>query len=243
MKSVIIPKPAGITMNQLIIDYKNQQNKNAQHINKICFAGRLDPMARGLCLFLLNDECKKINEYKSLSKTYQFRIIIGLQTTSDDPLGIIQNINSELMTYKNCCVIKDKLESFINTKFKQEFEQKFHKFSTKCFNMKPTQKDLEPSHLVSIKSFKIEDYEKYDFQEWKERIISQINNIDSNCNFNQSNIIQQWNEIIALKELYAIPVTLTVSSGFYVRQFVRDFSDLMEFPLMTYDINRLSFCF
>ena len=64
-KSVIVYKPSGITMNQLILDYKNNQNNQnnqPQYINKICFAGRLDPMARGQCLFLINDECKKMNK-------------------------------------------------------------------------------------------------------------------------------------------------------------------------------------
>ena len=146
-------------------------------------------------------------------------------------------------------MIKDKLEKFIisiitKSKPESKFEQKFHKFSTKCFNMKPKEKDSPPPmHLVSIHSYKIEDYEKYDFQEWKERIISQINTIDTNCNFNQSNIIQQWNLITSIKELYAIPIILTVSSGFYIRQFVRDLSDSLDIPLLTYDINRISFVY
>ncbi len=54
---IIVYKPAGITMNQLILDYK-ETNKE---ISKVCFAGRLDPMARGQCLLLFNDECKKID--------------------------------------------------------------------------------------------------------------------------------------------------------------------------------------
>ena len=230
---IMVYKPAGITMNQLILDYKNKNN-----IAKICFAGRLDPMARGNCLFLFNEECKKIDNYKNLDKTYQFKIIIGLQTDSDDPLGLIQTIRPDLMTKEQIIKLKNNLE----IPEISEFRQKFHKFSTKCFNQKD--KTQEPSHLVSIYSYQIgneDDYEKYDFHCWKEQIISQINTIDNKCNFNQSNIIKQWNLITSIKELYAIPVTLTVSSGFYVRQFVRDQSEKIGIPLMVYDINRINF--
>jgi hypothetical protein len=54
----ILDKPAGITINQFITDYK----KNNQEINKLCFAGRLDPMARGKVMLLFNDECKQIDK-------------------------------------------------------------------------------------------------------------------------------------------------------------------------------------
>ena len=242
---IMIYKQAGITMNQLILYYKQKNN-----IAKICFAGRLDPMARGNCLLLFNEECKKIDNYKNLDKTYEFRIIVGLQTTSDDPLGIIQNIRQDLMTEEYAIDIKQKLES-IDCIFNKsrKFEQKYHILSTKCFNLKDNKQSSQPSHLVSIYSCEIGEPEKYDFAEWTNIIISQINTIDKKCDFNQTNIITQWKELLEekkeygmeIKELYAIPVRLKVSSGFYVRQFVRDISNYFNIPLMTYDINRINF--
>jgi len=240
---IMIYKPAGITMNQLILYYK-QTNKN---ISKVCFAGRLDPMARGQCLLLFNEECKKIDNYKKLDKTYEFRIIIGLQTTSDDPLGIIQKVRQDLMTEEYAIDIKQKLESIVYSS--QKFEQKYHLFSTKCFNLKNNDLSAHPSHLVSIYSCEIGEPEKYDFQEWVNDIITQIDTIDKKCDFNQTNIMTQWKELLEekkeygmeIKELYAIPVRLKVSSGFYVRQFVRDLSEKIKIPLMTYDINRINF--
>jgi hypothetical protein len=83
--------------------------------------------------------------------------------------------------------------------------------------------------------------ETYDYNKWSSEIISQIKKIDHACDFNQQNIIDQWSKNQNLLELYAIPVTLTVSSGFYIRQFVRDFSNEIYCPLLTYDINRLDF--
>ena len=241
LKNDIVIKPAGYTMNQFILDYK-EKNK----INKLCFAGRLDPMARGKVLLLFNDECKNIEKYKNMNKIYTFKIIIGFQTDSDDSLGIIQNINPNITT-ENIIEIKKKISFNIKT---GSFNQSFHKYSSKCINGKPlwqitkenekeNNEDL-PSHLVSIYDYKIGKCEQYNFIDWKTKIINQINTIDKKCNFNQENIINQWNNInLDIKHIYAIPITLTVSSGFYVRQFVRDFSDIIDFPLMVYDINRI----
>ena len=48
---IFINKPAGYTINQIIKKYKKEHN-----IKKLCFCGRLDPMARGKLLLLIKDE-------------------------------------------------------------------------------------------------------------------------------------------------------------------------------------------
>ncbi len=168
----IIIKPSGFTMNQIIKKYlKDNDNKHVSRngtikISKVCFAGRLDPMARGEILLLFNDECKKINHYKNFTKTYQFEIILGIQTTSDDPLGIIKKIDKidkidkiekidkidkiekidkvdEMNENKSS---KNVLDSSTLTKLKNQildigqpktFFQKFHNYSSKCLNGQP----------------------------------------------------------------------------------------------------------
>ena len=238
----IILKSPGQTMNQLIEEYK----KTCHHsITKICYAGRLDPMARGDVLLLFNDECKKVEKYNMLKKTYKFKIILGLQTDSDDPMGILENITniSSLDTLIN---LKIKVNNNINI---GEFRQKFHIYSSKCVKGLPLwhyaknkinlyDEDI-PSHLVTIYNYKIGILEQYDYLSWKDTIINQIKTIDTKCDFNQEHIINQWNQFNKFDKLYAIPVILDVSSGFYVRQFVRDLSDLIGIPLLTYDINRI----
>jgi len=52
------------------------------------YAGRLDPMAEGLLLILAGEECKKKDEYTSLEKTYQAKILFGVGTDTYDLLGI-----------------------------------------------------------------------------------------------------------------------------------------------------------
>jgi tRNA pseudouridine(55) synthase len=240
----IINKSSGITMNQLIKKYIEDNNVSRNEtISKVCFAGRLDPMARGQVLLLLNDECKKIDNYKHLNKTYQFEIILGIQTTSDDPLGIIQNIknieSSDLIKLKN--LILDTSYPYPKT-----FYQKFHHYSSKCINGKPlwyySKNNIEidlPTHEVSIYDFKMFDIKKYNSHEWKKLIIEQIKTIDSSCDFNQSIIIDQWTNLEMNEYIYSIPCEIKVSGGFYVRQFVHDLINITKTPLLTYDINRI----
>ena len=79
-------KEPGETMNQFII--KLQEKLNTK---KLAYTARLDPMARGLVPVLINSECKNINNYLKTNKIYRVKIIKGIQTDSDDCLGIIQN--------------------------------------------------------------------------------------------------------------------------------------------------------
>ena len=254
----ILDKPAGITINQFITDFK----KNNKEINKLCFAGRLDPMARGKVMLLFNDECKQIDKYKKLNKTYQFYIIPGIQTNTDDPLGIIERnelnelnelneINMDMDITKVIPRIVENININLFNKVSIEFNQSFHSFSSKCVNGKPlwelsknNHSFVKPSHLVKIYDYKVIPVIKFNFSDWKNTIIEQIKTIDNNCDFNQTNIINQWTSLeIKNNELYGIPVTLQVSSGFYVRQFVRDISNLddINYPLMVYDINRINY--
>jgi tRNA pseudouridine(55) synthase len=52
------------------------------------YAGRLDPMAEGLLIALVGEECKKKDEYLGLDKEYIFEVLFGIQTDTYDILGI-----------------------------------------------------------------------------------------------------------------------------------------------------------
>jgi tRNA pseudouridine(55) synthase len=227
-------KPAGQTINQYMNFIKEKNG-----YKKICFCGRLDPMARGDILVLINEECKKMPEYLKADKIYEFEIIFGIQTHSDDPLGIIENINYNTTEDKYINKLKDLINNYAC-----KFNQKFHNYSSKTIDGKPLwyykKNNIKielPLHSVEIYSKKYYDVKQYNFTQWKNKIISQINGIDKNKDFNQENIVKQWNEI-NMDNLISLPIELTVSSGFYIRQFVRDLSNDLQYPLLTYDINR-----
>jgi hypothetical protein len=77
------------------------------------------------------------------------------------------------------------------------------------------------------------------YDDWKEEIITTINKIDKTKNFRQHQIIDQWNKIV-LDKLPFIDLELHVSSGFFVRQFIRDLSIKLKQPMLAFDIYRKS---
>lgn len=60
------------------------------------YAGRLDPMARGVLVLLVDDENKNRTQYEFFDKEYTFKCIFGLSTDTYDVLGLIQEKAGEL---------------------------------------------------------------------------------------------------------------------------------------------------
>ena len=52
------------------------------------YAVMLDPMAEGLLIVLVGEECKKKDEYLGLSKEYVFEVLFGFMTDTYDLLGL-----------------------------------------------------------------------------------------------------------------------------------------------------------
>jgi tRNA pseudouridine(55) synthase len=230
---IIINKETGYTINQVINKYKKDNN-----IKKACFCGRLDPMARGQVMILIDDECKLMSQYLNTNKIYQFEIIFGLQTDTDDFLGILQNYNNNEF---------NKLEDLYNYIYffnNKSINQEFHKYSSKKVNGKTlrnmSDNICKPIHNVTIYNIKILENKEYKYNTFINNIINKINTIDKTKNFRQEEIINQW-EYLILNNLKSIKIEISVSSGFYVRQFVRDTSNYFNYPMITFDINRIKY--
>jgi len=231
---IIIEKPSGCTINEFINKYKQENN-----IAKLCFCGRLDPMARGKVLILLNEECKLVKYHLNHDKIYQFYICFGIQTDTDDFLGILQNYNNHIYPKNLNNIIK-----YVNNLKNISFNQKFHKYSSKKINGKTLREqdiDNNPTHNVKIYNSEIQDSKLFEFDKFLNIfIIPNIKSIDKTKNFRQSNIINQWLKF-KREYIFAIKIELNVSTGFYVRQFVRDLSEKFNFPMVTFDINRIKY--
>ncbi len=256
MPPISITKDAGITMNQLIDKYKKENN-----VNKVCYCGRLDPMARGKVLLLVGDECKDMPLHNKSNKTYQFEILFGISTDTDDTLGLITDIKYIDNTDRIINFYIMKIQNYIDNLLKlKSFEQSFHNYSSKRINGIPMWKYMKKnikeshsvshsvsynvSHSVSLYDFKIDDVKIYNYNDLEENIINIIKKLDENpkVDFREKEIIEKYKEqsIYRNKKIYSVPITITVSSGFYVRQLVSDIKDYLQIPILTYDINRLN---
>lgn len=227
-------KQAGYTMNQTIEMYKHTNNINT----KVCYCGRLDPMARGLVYLLVGDDCKMMPFYNSHSKEYTFEILFGISTDTDDPLGIIDNIDFNCYNDK----LVDMIKQYI---MPSTFMQEYHDYSSKKYKGKSlwwyAKNKIEikkPSHEVTINSIMYHDIKTYNFNEWVIDTINCINLIDKSNNFRQDATIDQYNKIDYKDYIYSLPITINVTSGFYIRQLVCDIKKHLKIPIITYDINR-----
>ena len=237
-------KESGLTPLQFINNVK--QDYPGQ---KICYTARLDPMARGVIPILIGDECKKMDLYTNLSKTYEVKVIIGVSTDTDDALGLITN--NLLESNGNTSTLSLSLSSSILSNYKSIFEiekgitlikQKYHYFSTKALLSRSKNKYEDHYHNVELYHSKVIDNGKIDFKLWVDECINIIDKVDKTKEFRQKEIIEQW-KLLKTKNIYTInyiTLQLHVGSGFFVRQYIHDLSVKLNIPLMCYDINRIS---
>jgi len=210
---------------------------------KICYTARLDPMARGLIPILIGEDCKLMNLYTCLSKTYEVKVIIGLATDTDDALGIITqntlNISSNQTTSH---YILSNYKSIFEIETELTLNQKYHYYSTKALLSRSKNNFDTHYHSVKLYHSSVIDSGELDFNIWKNECINTINKVDKTKEYRQNEIIKQWNDLSneIKAPLHYITLQLYVSSGFFIRQYIRDISEKIGIPLMCYDINRVN---
>jgi tRNA pseudouridine(55) synthase len=226
-------KKSGETMGNFV-----SRVKATYSLSKLAYTARLDPMAKGVVPFLIGSQCLKISQSLNSNKTYQVKIIIGIQTDTDDPLGIISSIKEYDLALEE--LIKQSICNYLDLLDSTTFKQKYHHYSTKMMNHRRRGVIVDDStHLVSVLGHKIIKESKYSFDDFKSKVIKKINLIDKSNNFRQDVIVDQW-EKMHLETLSYIKLEISVSSGFFIRQLIRDMSESIGFPLMCYNINRVS---
>lgn len=68
---------------------------------KMTYAGRLDPLAEGLLLVLVGEECKNKEKYLGLDKEYEVDILFGFSTDTYDILGKVTSCLCEVRKQKS----------------------------------------------------------------------------------------------------------------------------------------------
>lgn len=211
------------------------------------YAGRLDPAAEGLLVILVGEECKKKDEYTALSKTYLAEILIGVSTDSFDLLGIPALFPPPARggeagtpggvvgenTMNHPLPRLDKGGEKI-LKFAQEYldahlgsqKQKYPPYSSKTLRqaqgrpLPPNESEELPGHEVSLQEYSDLSIDSV----LKEDLYLRIGELAAAVtgDFRQKEIVEAWAELDLPEKLPLLSVTLTVSSGFYVRQFAED---------------------
>ena len=81
---LVIDKPAGPTSNDIV-----QMVKRAIGARKVGHAGTLDPAATGVLTLCINGATKRAAELTGGEKIYEFTLVLGASTDTDDDTGTV----------------------------------------------------------------------------------------------------------------------------------------------------------
>jgi len=236
---IAIYKPPGLTPLQAVEVFKKQ---NPQYKDsKISYAGRLDPMAEGLQLLLIDEENKNRKLYENLEKTYEFSMLLGISTDTYDLLGKITASSKEHMQISSND-IKKHLISFLGTQ-----KLPYPPYSSRTVNGIPLFKYARenrlgeisiPERTVTISSFELLSSSLLSPIDLLSYISTVIPNVQGD--FRQVTILQLWKDSAPLfpPQIPKFDFRITCTSGTYVRGIVHALGAILNIPTVTYAINR-----
>lgn len=174
---------------------------------KMTYAGRLDPMAEGLLIVLVGEECKKKDEYLGLDKEYIFEVLFGIQSDTYDILGI--PLTNQLNISKN-------VKEFLGKRV-----QEYPPYSSRTFAMAREGIEFEPP-TKEIEIYSLEILEEREIQ--KEKLLAEVfERIDLvKGDFRQEEIKAAWQHIDLPEKLKITKFKISCSSGTYVRSIAEE---------------------
>jgi tRNA pseudouridine55 synthase len=237
-KVLILNKKEGATPLETLEFFraKNKEYKNY----KMTYAGRLDPMASGVLIILVDEKIKEKDKYLNLEKEYEFEILFGFNTDSYDVLG-------KVLKTKKVFLSKKLLEKEINKNLKfftGKFIQEYPIYSSKTVNGRQlfsyarANEEVEvPKREVNVKNFELLKIRKIVGKNLFSNIEKRILKVKGD--FRQKEILKIWKKEIKLKEQYFIAsFKIKCSSGTYVRGIANSLGNKAQIPALALNIKR-----
>lgn len=240
MKNIILlNKKEGETPLESLENFRSK-NKIYKDV-KMTYAGRLDPMASGLLVFLSGEEVRNKEKYLALDKEYEFEILFGFATDTFDILGKIINstpkINNKINLEKE---IRKNLKFF-----KGKFVQKYPIYSSKTvrgrqlFEYARIGEEVElPKREVFVMDLKFLDLRKVSSKKLLANIEKRVKKVKGD--FRQKEILALWKRhLSASTSMYDIgSFKIKCSSGTYVRGIADSLGEKMSIPALAFSIKR-----
>jgi tRNA pseudouridine(55) synthase len=167
------------------------------------YAGRLDPMAEGVLVLLVGEECKKKVEYLGLDKEYEVEIVFGVSTDTYDMLGI-PKLSIEKIEQLPAGGFQKIFQKYVG-----KFSQPYPPFSSKTVNGvqlhtlaragELPDEDEMPSKEVEIYAVEVVNGGVISSAALEERIMSGIKLVKGD--FRQEEIMKQWSGIFRTTEV------------------------------------------
>ncbi len=232
-------KKRGQTPLECIQDFKKENPEYKD--DKMTYAGRLDPLAEGLLLVLVGEECKNKEKYLGLDKEYEVDILFGFSTDTYDVLGKVVGV-SETDNFR-IEKVKEAIQNSVG-----KFTQKYPAFSSKTIKgkslfslFKSGELDEEeiPTKDVEIKGIEVLGNRTITREDLLKDIQDSIALVSGD--FRQKEILDIWN-ITYGRKLYSIyhivSIKVLCTSGTYMRSLANTIGEKVGIPASAYRIRR-----
>lgn len=236
---MVVPlyKPLGVSTHSFVKAYGESIGEKVSH------TGSLDPLADGVVVVLTGKDRFKKEEYSDWKKTYDFNILLGVETDTHDLLGlVVKELGFEHENQNFVDRIKSLIPEFVGT-----LKQEIPRFSAKritgksYFGLARDGVDFEPeSKVVEIYDLRVTSNSRIIGSELEERILGKIGLVVGD--FRQAQICKSWQTYFHNQDknrLYLIVSMQAITSRrTYVRGLVRDIGLKLQMPTTTYSITR-----
>lgn len=192
---------------------------------KMTYAGRLDPLASGILLVLVGEECKNKEKYLGLDKEYEVEVLFGFATDTGDVLGLVTGQKNMDLKVEE---IKKSLKDFVGIKIRP-----YPKYSSPVLaKAKIQEKEGEIKLLKFIQSKYISSKSLLD------NIQKRISLV--NGDFRQSKILALWKNKLDKKagKCLVVKIKVKCSSGVYMRQLAEEIGHKFEVSSLAFGIKR-----
>jgi tRNA pseudouridine55 synthase len=238
----IVNKKPGKTPLECINELKKAEPKLAYL--PLTYAGRLDPLAEGVLIILIGDECLKKDEYLKLSKEYEVEVLFGFATDTYDVMGKITKrvaISSGQVESKEA-ILK------ILPQFTGRIKQSYPPYSSRTVKGKPLYQWARegklneitiPPHDVYVEKIKVINEGSISEKKLLEKIQEDISRVVGD--FRQKEIINIWRDVLKDKKedkFKTITLRVTCGSGVYVRGIAYEIGQALGVPALALSIKR-----
>ena len=212
----LISKRIGESMGQLVERFRSAQNVGAEV--SITFAGRLDPLAEGLCILLVGSFVHEKEKYLAYDKTYTGTFVAGIATDTYDIAGI--------PTFRSLITGKQEILQEIKN-WTTHTNQEYPMYSSKPVDGKPlwmwardgmVPRSGMPSRTIAVSSSDGEYVGEISLAELCTEVKKLLGVFPSG--FRRDEIGEAWAKLEGKMNLDLYRFEVTVSSGTYVRGLV-----------------------
>jgi len=251
-KIVVINKKTGQTPLECIQELK-KEHSNWKHL-PMTYAGRLDPLARGVLLILIGDECLKKDEYLALPKEYELTVLFGFATDTYDVMGkVTEGSNDETPSPQSVSMGHSPLAggeelTRVLSSFVGRITQAYPPYSSRTVGGKPLfqwarEDKLDeitiPSHDVFVDNIEILSLKSISGASLLKKISKDVGSVSGD--FRQQEILELWTKHLADKKesiFQTVKLKIKCSSGVYVRSIANDLGKSLGIPALALDIVR-----